>query len=43
MEELVNPFEEDSPDLVALDNQECVGSPAIETVRKVKEIGLKQF
>ena len=43
MEELGNPFEEDSPDLVALDNKESVGSPAIEAVRKVREIGLKQF
>ncbi|KAG1676904.1 hypothetical protein GQR58_014091 [Nymphon striatum] len=43
MEELGNLFEEDSPDLVALDTKEIVGSPAIEAVRKVREIGLKQF
>ncbi|KAG1681086.1 Atrial natriuretic peptide receptor 2 [Nymphon striatum] len=43
MEELGNPFEEDSPDLVALDIKEIVGSPAIEAVRQVREIGLKQF
>jgi len=43
MEELGNPFEEDSPDLVALDTKEIVGSPAIEAVRKVKETGLNQF
>ena len=42
-EELGNPFEEDSPDLVALDTKEIVGSPAIEAVRKVKETGLNQF
>ena len=33
MQELVNPFEEDSPDLVALDTKEIVGSPAIEAAR----------
>lgn len=38
-----NLFEEDSPDLVALDTIKIVGSPAIETVRKDKEIGLDQF
>jgi len=43
MEELGNPSEEDSPDLVALDTKEIVGSPAIEAVRKVTEIGLNQF
>ncbi|KAG1679198.1 putative RNA polymerase II subunit B1 CTD phosphatase RPAP2 [Nymphon striatum] len=43
MEELGNPFEEDSPDLVTLDTKEIVGSPAMEAVRKVREIGLKQF
>jgi len=32
-EELGNPFEEDSPDLVALDTKEIVGSPAIEAAR----------
>ncbi|KAG1672961.1 hypothetical protein GQR58_015733 [Nymphon striatum] len=37
MEEFGNPFEEDSPDLVALDTKEIVGSPAIEAVRKVRE------
>ncbi|KAG1657834.1 Metal resistance protein YCF1 [Nymphon striatum] len=34
MEELGNPFEEDSLDLVALDTKEIVGSPAIEALRK---------
>ena len=43
MEELGNPSEEDSPDLVALDTKEIVGSPAIEAVRKVTEIDLNQF
>lgn len=43
MEELGNPFEEESPDLVVLDNKESVGSPAIGAVRKVRDIGLKQF
>ena len=33
MQELGNPFEEDSPDLVALDTKEIVGSPAIEAAR----------
>ncbi|KAG1683665.1 hypothetical protein GQR58_009801 [Nymphon striatum] len=35
MEELGNPFEEDSPDLVTLDTKEIVGSPAMEAVRKL--------
>ena len=43
MEELGNPFEEGSPDLVALDTKECVGSPDIDAVRKVRKIVLKQF
>ncbi|KAG1697672.1 hypothetical protein GQR58_005902 [Nymphon striatum] len=38
MEELGNPFEEDSPDLVALDTKEIVGSPAIEVVRRTKPV-----
>ena len=33
MQELGNPFEEDSPDLVAPDTKEIVGSPAIEAAR----------
>ena len=33
MEKLGNPFEEDSLNLLALDNQESVGSPVIEAVR----------
>ena len=41
MEEFGNPFEEDSLDLVVLDTKECVGSPAIQTVKEVKEIGLE--
>ena len=32
-----------SLDLVVLDTKECVGSPALQTVKEVKEIGLKQF
>ena len=43
MEELGNTFEEDGPDLVTLDNTECVGRPAIETIKKVIKIGLNQF
>ena len=43
MEELGNPFEEDSLDLVALNTKYIVGSSTIEAVRKVKEIGLNQF
>jgi len=43
MEEIGNPFEEGSPDLVALYTKEIVGSPAIEAAIKVKEIGLNHF
>ncbi|KAG1697674.1 hypothetical protein GQR58_005902 [Nymphon striatum] len=45
MEELGNPFEEDSPDLVALDTKEIVGSPAIEVVRscQTKDGNLDDF
>ena len=35
MEELGNPFEEEGPDLVVLDNKESVDSPAFAAVRKV--------
>ena len=43
MEEHGNTFEEDGHDLVILDNKECAGRPAIQTLKKVIEMGLKQF
>ena len=43
MEELGNTFEEDDLDLATLDNKECVGHLAIQTIEKVIEVGLKQY
>ena len=43
IEELVNPFEEESMDLVVLDTNEIAGSSAVETVRNVMKIGQEQF
>uniref|UniRef100_UPI00358E9808 uncharacterized protein n=1 Tax=Myxine glutinosa TaxID=7769 RepID=UPI00358E9808 len=43
IEELGNPFEEESMDLVVLDTKEIAGPAAVETVRNVKKIGQEQF
>lgn len=43
MEELGNPFEEESEDLLALDSKEIVDPSAVETVKKTKKIGHQQF
>ena len=40
---LGNPSEEDGPDLVNLVTKECIDPPAIQTVEKVREVGLEQF
>ena len=42
IEELVNPFEEESQDLLLLDNKEIADPTAVETVRKAKRIGQEQ-
>ena len=43
IEELGNPFEEESMDLIVLDTKEIAGPVAVETVRNVKKIGQEQF
>ena len=42
-EELGNPFEEDSQDLLVLDTKEIADPAVIETVRNAKQIGQDQF
>ena len=43
IEDLGNPFEEDTEDLLVLHSKEIAGSSAVETVRKVLKIGEQQF
>ena len=43
MEELGNPFEEESMDMVALDTKEIAGPATVEAVRKSKRIDQEQF
>ena len=43
IEELGNPFEEDSQDLLVLDTKEIADPAVIETVRNAKQIGKDQF
>ena len=43
IEELGNPFEEESMDLIVLDTKEIAGPAAVETVRNVKKIDQEQF
>jgi hypothetical protein len=43
IEELDNPFAEDSMDLVVLDTKKIADLATVETVRNVKRIGQEQF
>ena len=43
IEELDDPFEEESMDLIVLDTKEIAGPAAVVTVRNVKKIGQEQF
>ena len=43
IEEMGNPFEEDSQDLVILDTKNIAGPAAVETVMNAKRIGQEQF
>ena len=43
MEELGNPFEEESEDLLVLDSKEIADASAVETVKKAQKIGQQQF
>uniref|UniRef100_A0A8C4QRU2 Uncharacterized protein n=1 Tax=Eptatretus burgeri TaxID=7764 RepID=A0A8C4QRU2_EPTBU len=43
IEELGNPFEEDSPDLLVRDTKKIADLAVIETVRTAKQIGQEQF
>lgn len=43
MEHFGNPFEEESKDLIVLHSKELAGPSAVDTVRKVKQIGEHQF
>ncbi len=43
IEELGNPFEEESTDLLVLDTKEILHSAAVETVRNIREIGRNQY
>lgn len=42
MEELGNPFEEESKDLLVLDSKEIADPSAVETVKKAQKIGQQQ-
>ncbi len=43
IEELGNPFEEESTDLLVLDTKEILHSVAVETVRNIRKIGRNQY
>ena len=43
MEELDNPFEEESGDLLVLDSKEIADLSAVEAVKKAQKIGQQQF
>ena len=43
IEEMGNPFEEESQDLVILDTKDITGPAAVETVMNAKRIGQEQF
>ena len=43
IEEMGNPFEEESQDLVILDTKNIAGPAAVETVMNAKRIGQEQF
>ena len=43
IEELGNPFKEESMDLIVLDTKEIAGPAAVETVRNLKKVGQEQF
>ena len=43
MEELGNPFEEESEDLLVLDSQEIADPSAVDAVKKAQKIGQQQF
>ena len=43
IEEMGNPFEEDSQDVVKLDTKEIAGPAAVETVMNARRIGQEQF
>ena len=43
MEELGNPFEEESDNLLVLDNKEIADPSAVETMKKAQKIGQQQF
>ena len=41
--EMGNPFEDDCPELLALDMRNCANASVVDTVYKVQEIGLRQY
>ena len=43
MEELGNPFEDESEDLLVLDSKEIADPSAVEAVKKAQKIGQQQF
>ena len=43
MDELGNPFEEESEDLLVLDSREIANPSAVKAVRKAHQIGQQQF
>ena len=43
MEDLGNPFEEESTDVLVLDSKEIADRTAIETIQNVQRIGQEQF
>ena len=43
MEELANPFEEESEDLLVIESKEIADPSAVEAVNKTQKIGHQQF
>ena len=43
MEDLGNPFEEESSDLLVLDSKEIAAHAAVETIKNIQRIGQEQF
>ena len=38
-----NPFEDDCPELLALDSRNCASEDVVTTVQKIKNIGVTQY
>ena len=41
--EMGNPFKDDCPELLALDTRNCADASVVDTVHRVRELGLRQY